>query len=148
MILENFKTLGIVNFLLQDYSGKVKLDKTVPNLVVFAGKNFIAQRMTSNSTPVISHLAVGGANTTPANTDTILAGEFSRVVITSAAVSSNTISYVATLSPGVGTGAIVEAGLFNSATANSGTMLCRTTFPVVNKEGGDTLTITWNVSAN
>jgi hypothetical protein len=148
MILENIKFTGQVNFLLTDASGSEKLNKTYPNLVVFSGKNYIASRMASNNTVIMSHLSVGGSNTAPANNNTTLAGEFARVALTSTTVSSNTVTYLATFYPGTGTGAIVEAGIFNSATANNGDMLCRTTFPVVNKEGGDTLTITWNVTAN
>ena len=44
----------------------------------------------------------------------------------------------------VSTGAITEAGIFNALTA--GTMLCRTTFPVVNKAAGDSIVITWVVT--
>ena len=104
--------------------------------------------MASNSAAIMSHLAVGQDSTTAANTDIILNGEIARVALTSTTVSSNTVTYVTTFNPGTGTGAITEAGIFNSSLANSGTMLCRTVFPVVNKESGDTLTITWNVTAS
>jgi hypothetical protein len=104
--------------------------------------------MTSNSSAIMSHLAVGTNTVAAANTDIILNAEISRVALTSTTVSSNTITYVTIFNPGSGTGAITEAGIFNSATANGGTMLCRTVFPVVNKESGDTLTITWNVTAS
>jgi len=51
-----------------------------------------------------------------------------------------------TFGAGVGTGAVTEAGIFNASSA--GTMLCRTTFSVINKAAADTLGITWTVTVN
>lgn len=146
MFKENFKMVGELNLLLLDPEGKVKLDKTYPNLVVMTGKEYVAQRMTSNSTPIMTSIAVGSDITSPTINDTALLSEIARVDFSSANVSSNTITYVSTFLPGTGTGALQEAGIFNSSSANSGTMLSRTVFPVVNKESGDTFTVTWNVS--
>jgi hypothetical protein len=148
MFKESIKMSGNINLHLTDEDGNLKVNGTYPNLVVFSGKSYIANRMTSNSSAIMSHLAVGTNTVAAANTDIILNAEISRVALTSATVSSNTITYVTIFNPGSGTGAITEAGIFNSATANGGTMLCRTVFPVVNKESGDTLTITWNVTAS
>jgi hypothetical protein len=47
---------------------------------------------------------------------------------------------------GTATGAITEAGIFNAATG--GTMLCRTTFPVINKGSADSLAVTWVVTVS
>lgn len=146
MFKENFKMVGELNLFLVDSTGEIKLDKTYPNLVVTTGKEYVAQRMTSNSASIMSSIAVGSDNTSAAIADTALGSEIARVALTSSDVTSNTITYISTFLPGTGTGALQEAGIFNSTDANSGTMLCRTTFPVVNKESGDTFTITWNVS--
>jgi hypothetical protein len=54
------------------------------------------------------------------------------------------VTYTATFNPGVATGAITEAAVLNASTG--GTMLNRSTFPVVNKAAGDTMTITWTVT--
>jgi hypothetical protein len=54
--------------------------------------------------------------------------------------------YVASFPAGTGTGAIVEAGLFNAS--SGGDMLCRTTFAVVNKGANDSITITWTVTVS
>ena len=51
-----------------------------------------------------------------------------------------------TVLAGTGTGAITEAGIFNAST--NGTMLCRTVFPVVTKQAGDTIAITWKVTVS
>lgn len=117
------------------------------NLVVSVGKTHIADRMASNSTTVMSHMAVGTSSTTAAAGDTDLGGVLANVAltVTGGTPSSNTVTYSATFNPGVGTGSLQEAGVFNAQTLPR-TMLCRTTFPVINKQASDTITITWVVS--
>jgi hypothetical protein len=77
-----------------------------------------------------------------------LGAEIARVALATAGgtVSNNVVTYNATFNPGTGTGAITEAGIFNSGTANTVTMLCRTVFAVVNKGADDTMSITWTVT--
>lgn len=148
MFKDNFKMVGKLNLLLTSAEDQVKLDITYPNLVVSTGKAYVAQRMTANTTAVMTSIAIGSSGTSANIADTALGAEITRVAFTSANVVANTITYISTYVPGTGTGALQEAGIFNATAANSGTMLCRTTFPVVNKEAGDTLTVTWNVSPN
>lgn len=116
------------------------------NLVVSAGKTNIAARMAGNTVAVMSHMAVGTGNTAAAASDTTLGTELARTSLSVAGgtPSSNTVTYSATFAAGTGTGALQEAGVFNGATAN--TMLCRTVFPVINKQAADSITITWVVS--
>lgn len=116
------------------------------NLVVAAGKTNIAARMAGNTVAVMSHMAVGTGNTAASSSDTTLASELARVALSVAGgtPSSNTVTYSATFPAGTGTGALQEAGVFNGATAN--TMMCRTVFPVINKQASDSITITWVVS--
>lgn len=133
---------------------KTKADGTVekteiPNLVVQVGLNYIAARMLETGRPSeMSHMAIGTNSTTPAAGDTTLGAQASagRQPLTSKSASGNTVTYVATFDPGEGTGVLREAGIFNSSTA--GTMLCRTVFPTVTKEAGDTITITWAVTVS
>lgn len=115
----------------------------IPNLVVTTGKNFIASRMTG-STTAMSHMAVGSSSTAAAAGDTGLGAELGRVALSSSSTTGAVTTYSATFPAGTGTGAVVEAGIFNAS--SSGTMLCRTTFAVVNKGANDTLTITWAVT--
>lgn len=115
----------------------------IPNLVVTAGKNFIASRMT-DSTTAMSHMAIGSTNTAAAAGNTGLGGELGRVALSSSSTTGAVTTYSATFPAGTGTGAVVEAGIFNAS--SSGTMLCRTTFAVVNKGANDTLTITWQIT--
>jgi hypothetical protein len=123
-------------------------ERNIKNLVVTAGKNYIASKMvaTTNSPVSMTHMGIGTGTATPAIGDTALAGQTARAALTGSAVAGNAITYTSTFNPGVGDGAITEAGIFNAASA--GTMLCRTTFPVVNKGSGDTITITWVVTVS
>jgi hypothetical protein len=147
MIHETIKPTGELKVVLSDKNGVTKQEFLVPNLVVTAGRNFIAARMTDTSQPAdMSHMAVGSSATAAALGDTTVGTELGRVTLTGAegVPSTNTIVYTATFPAGTGTGALVEAGIFNGAGAD--TMLCRTTFSVVNKGADDSVTITWTVT--
>jgi hypothetical protein len=94
--------------------------------------------MEGTSDAVMSHMAVGADTAAAAAGNTILGSELGRVALASTNVSTNTITYVATFPAGTGTGGVTEAGIFNASSA--GTLLCRTVFPVVNKQSGDSMT--------
>lgn len=116
------------------------------NLVVSVGKTNIAARMAGNTVAVMSHMAVGTGNTAAVVGDTTLGSELARVALTvqGGTPSSNTVTYSASFPAGTGTGALAEAGVFNAS--STGTMLCRTVFPVINKQAADSITITWVIS--
>jgi hypothetical protein len=150
---ENLKMSGKLTISVFDREGNLKSAQTVPNLVVTAGKNYIAARMAGASGVgqyVMNTMAIGTGTGTPAAGDTTLGTEAGRVATTSFSATNNTITATATFAAGTGTGAITEAGIFNpsSAGASGGTMLCRTTFPVVNKASGDSISITWTVTVS
>jgi hypothetical protein len=144
MINDNIKATGELTVVLRDENGNIKEERKIPNLVVTVGKNFIASRMTSASAAVMSHMGVGSTNTAPSASDTALAAALgTRAALTTAGgtANANVVTFNATFAAGVGTGAIVEAGIFNASTA--GTMLARTIFSVVNKDAADTLSVSW-----
>jgi hypothetical protein len=148
---ENFKAVGKLTIDIFDETGLLKSSKTVDNLVVTVGLGFITSRMTGAASAVMSHMAVGTTATAPVRADTTLGTEVGRVALTSATVSTVTytndsVVYVGTFGAGVGTGALVEAGIFNAASA--GTMLCHTTYATVTKAATDTMAITWTVTVN
>lgn len=147
-IQDTIKMTGRLNIVLTDADGNVKDQREVDNLVVTVGKSYVASRMKDATATAMSHMSVGTTSTAPAVGDTALGAEIasSRTALTSTTVTTNSVAYVCTFGTGVGTGAIVEAGIFNAASA--GTMLCRTTFSVINKGASDTLTITWTVTVN
>lgn len=146
MITEAIKLKGDLEIQLYDENKNLKDQRCIKNLVVAAGKAYIASRMEANTSAVMSHMAVGGGNTTPAISDTTLVAEIDRKVLDSISRSSNVLTYVTTYNAGEGTGALTEAGIFNNASANTGDLLCRTTFSVVNKGASDIVVITWNVT--
>lgn len=145
---ESIKATGQLTIVLTDSAtGEVKLDTTIPNLVVSVGKNWIASRMKDTGIPVqMSHMAIGAGTNGTDTANTALQSELGRVALTTAGgtVSANVVTYSAQFNAGVGTGAVTEAGIFNDGT--TGTMLCRTVFPVVNKGANDSMAVTWTVT--
>lgn len=145
MIKEQFPIKGDLHIVVKDaLTGEVKVDRLEKNLVVTVGKNWIASRMSGTSSDVMGWMAVGTDSTAPATGNTTLGAEIARVALTSTTPSTNTVTYVAVFGAGVGTGALVEAGLFNANT--SGTMLSRTTYSTINKGSGDEMTVTWVIT--
>lgn len=148
-ILDNPKMTGMVTIQHLDADGALIQEFTIKNLVVTTGLQHMAARMTTLGQPnQMSHMALGSSSTAPALADSALGAQLGRVALTTAGgtPSSNTVTYTASFPAGTGTGAVVEAGIFNAASA--GTMLCRTVFPVINKNSGDSLAVTWIVTVS
>ena len=146
--LETLKASGALRVVLTDANGNVKEDVQLKNLVVNTGLNFIVSRMKDATATAMTHMELGTGTTAAAAADTALGSAIaaSRTALTSTTVSTNTITYVASFAAGTGTGAVTEAGIFNASSA--GTMACRTVFPVVNKQSGDSMTVTWTVTVS
>jgi len=164
MLDDSLNACGKLNIKLIDHLGNIKQERDETNVVVNDGLRYIAARMFSNSSgtagtggvmpatglpTIMTHMAIGTSTTAEQKSDSALFGEVARVALDSTTIAQTTISddsvqYVATFNPGVGTAAITEAGIFNAST--SGKMLCRTTFSVINKGALDTLVITWKVT--
>ena len=117
------------------------------NLVVTAGKEWVAARMKNTST-VMTHMGVGTGTTAAVIANTALEtqhGDGRQTLTTSGgSVAGAVITFHRTFAAGNQTGAITEAGIFTAATG--GTMLARTVFGVVNKGALDTMTISWAVT--
>jgi len=144
---EMLKMTGELRLTLTDEHGEVKQDIVVKNLVTTVGKGVIADRMkAAPAIAAMTHMAVGTNNTAAAAGDTTLGTELARVALTSTGVAGAVITYIGTFGPGVGTGALVEAGILNAG--SGGSLLARTVFSVINKAAGDSLTITWTVTIN
>jgi len=117
------------------------------NLVVTAGKEWVAARMKDTST-VMTHMGVGTGTTAAVIANTALEtqhGDGRQTLTTSGgSVAGAVITFHRTFAAGNQTGAITEAGIFTAA--SGGTMLARTVFGVVNKGALDTMTISWAVT--
>lgn len=154
---------GALSLVLTDTNtNSVRQELYVSNLVVGKGKEFIAGRVTgSPSLPsVMSYIGIGTSSTAENANDQTLGAEltvaggytsYQRASLTTATNSANIITYSANFAannpsaPAAPTGAVLrEAGIFNASTG--GTMLCRTTFPIVTKLPADALTITWTIT--
>ena len=141
MINEELKLTGHVTVVVND-----KVVQEIPNLVVTAGKGYVASRMKDTTDGAMSHMAVGTNSTAAAAGDTALGTESGRVSLTSTTVSANVITYVATFPAGTATAALAEAAILNAS--SGGTMLCRTVYATVNKGTSDAMTITWAITAS
>ena len=123
-----------------------KIIQEVDNLVVTAGKGYVASRMKDTAATAMSHMAIGSGSTAAAASDTALGNQLGRVALTSTTVSGAVVTYVASFPAGTGTGAVTEAAILNAS--SGGTMLCRTVFSVVNKGAQDSMTVTWTVTVS
>lgn len=141
MVNENLKLTGALTIALND-----EVVHEVDNLVVTAGKNYVASRMKDTTKAAMTHMAVGTGTTTAAASQTALVTENDRNTLTSTTVTANAIAYVCTWAAGDATAALTEAGIFNAS--SGGDMLCRTVFSVVNKASADSMTITWTVTVS
>lgn len=119
----------------------------IHNLVMTVGKNLGVSRLFSNTEfAVLSAIGIGSSATAAAVTQTALVASLAQVAFDSAAVRSGTsVSATTTFGPGIGTGSIQEAGLFNAT--SGGTMFSRSTFTAIPKAATDTVSVTWTVTA-
>lgn len=118
----------------------------VDNLVVNAGRAFLAARCIANGKPPISHLAVG-SSTTPAGLGNIaLAAETARVALANSTSAGAVVSCSAVVPAGVGTGTVEEVGLFNSGLA--GDMISRALTGTITKPAGLGLQFAWTLTVN
>jgi hypothetical protein len=126
--------------------GELKEMREIDNLVVTAGKNHIADRLSSSPTgAAMGWMAIGTGSTAAAAGDTALGTEIDRNATTSITDSANVVTYVGNWAAGDGTNsAITEAGIFNAVSV--GTLLARAVFTAINKGASDTLAITWTVT--
>lgn len=143
---DNFEITGRLSWTLTDEDGNIKESKEGPNLIVAVGKTQLAALLAGTSSTIMNYMAVGSSGTAPSSGDTALISELARVIFTSTTPVSNVVTYVANYNAGVGTGTILEAGLFSANVA--GIMLSRSTSISVVKAAGDTLQITWTITFN
>lgn len=118
------------------------------NTITVAGDKCCADANSDRGEALFGHMAVGttsGGKTTASNA---LEAELARVAVDSrtqgAGGADNDVVWIATYAAGTGTGALVEAGLFNDASA--GDMYCYQEFSAINKGAADSLTATWTIT--
>lgn len=143
MLNDGINLKGKLTVIVTGEDGTVKDRLTKDNLIVTAGKEFVASRITTNDASPMNFVAVGSDNTIPGAGDTTLTTETARVSAT-AGYSGVDATWTASFGAGVGTGTIAEAGIFNAG--GGGDMLSHVNGLSVTKGASDTLTVTWTVT--
>ena len=110
MINDNFALTGALTIAINN-----EVVQKTKNLVVTSGKEWVAKRMAGQDSNM-THMAIGTGTTVAAASQTALVTELERnaMTVSGGTVSTNTIEYAATYSAGDGTGAITEAGIFDT----------------------------------
>lgn len=142
-MIDSLKLVGTLKVVLSDSEGNIKEEHDFKNLVVDAGKAFVINALIASSTSPFDYIAIGEGTTIPSSVNTSLETELTRTTFSSTTTTSS-VTMTAVFAPGVGTGAITEAGIFNAV--SGGTMLSRTTFDVVTKTASDQLSIIWTIN--
>jgi len=142
--------LGNLKVNLRDEFGNLRAMREIDNVFTDVGDAHVADQMASTpGEAAMSHMAVGTDTTTLTAGDTTLGGETDRNALTSftqgTAGDDNKVVYVGDWAAADATAALTEAGIFNSSTA--GSMLCASTFSVINKGAADTLQITYSIAS-
>ena len=111
------KTYINVHAKLIDSDGNLKYEERGANLVTTAGKQHIADQLSSSpGGAVMSHMAVGTGSTAAVIGDTALGTEVDRNALTSRTDSGAIVTYVGDWAAGDATSATLrEAGIFNAA---------------------------------
>ena len=144
-VVGTFRVDSNVHLVLRGPDGQVKQEEwshnTVPDAGVYA---IMEQLLDAPATAVPSHMELGTGTPGATKLGAYIAG--SRTALSSKTRSSAVVTMVATFAAGTGTGAITEAGIFNSASEDAGTMYCSDSFAVINKAAADSLTVTWTLT--
>ena len=127
--------------------GNLKEERSGDNVITEVGLDFLASFLnsaaTGASTFTMRYLAIGTDATTEQTSNTALGTELTRTTGT-VSYSSAQYTVVGTFAAGDGTGAIAEYGLFSSNSA--GVIFSRDTEAVINKQAGDTLQVTTEIT--
>ena len=110
MINDNLALTGALTIAIND-----EVVQKTRNLVVTSGKEWVAKRMAGQDSNM-THMAIGTGTTAAAAAQTALVTELERnaMTVSGGTVSTNTIEYACTWAAGDGTGAITEAGIFDT----------------------------------
>lgn len=142
---DSIKLKGSVRKQLFDEAGNLIYDHTDHNLIVTVGLSYLATYLATGTPPFMSYMGLGTGSTSPVSGNTGLETPLPTYVQgTLSSPSSAVWQNVTTFGPGVDTGAITEAGLFNNASGSI--MLARNVFGVINKGSGNSLVVTWQVT--
>jgi len=139
---------GHVKMELFGSDGKLKDVWEVDNALTVLYDARVADRMAGGTDALVDYTGVGTTSGGKSTTSTTLEAQVGRVQNDSntqgAGASDNDVIHVATFAAGVGTGALVEAGLFTGAA--DATLCAWVDYAVKNKAAADTLVVTWTIT--
>lgn len=143
---EKLTLTGLVNYKLFDANGNLKDERNVKNVVVTAGKTYLANWLTASSQAgyFMQYVALGTGTNAAVAGDTALQTEIGTRIAGTLSNTTNVWQNQATFPAGNGTGAITEAGILSAS--STGTLLARQVFSVINKAAGDSLQVTWQIT--
>lgn len=146
LLKDNNGLKGHIDIVLYDENGNIKDERHIHNLVVTAGKTYLAAWLAaaSQAGEFMTWIGLGEGGGGPAIGDVDLVSPLATRVDGTLSSVGNVWQNQATFGAGVNTGALTEAGLFSAS--SSGTMFARQVFPVVNKQAADSITITWSLT--
>lgn len=142
---------GVYTFTLRDIFTGAERVYTYKNLIPTAGRQAIANFLTSStpspSTLYCSHTALGSGTNAPANSDTQLQTETFRKAVASSTNAANIAFVSAFYTAAEAVATHREAGIFIAGTgvANSGTLFSRVAINIT-KGATETLTIDYQVT--
>ena len=143
---DNIRPKGSFSFIIYDENMSIKHQDNGVNLIVDVGKEWVAKYLSGEAPDNLSFMALGSGGAAPADGDVGLGNELGRVAFDSVVRTGNSIQYIATFLPGVATGSVIEAGLFNSDV--DGEMLSRRLFTLATKDPADTMVGVWDITVN
>jgi hypothetical protein len=140
---------GYWDMTLYGSDGAVKQHVHGKNVITTAGKealaNYLASAAASATRNPFYFIAIGTGGTAETAADTAMSVETARSAGTASFTGGAAVySVYATFAAGVGTGAIVEYGLFDTSAA--GTLFSRDTEAVINKGASDSLVVITQVT--
>ena len=136
---------GSLELVLTKANGEIEVTRK-DNIIVNNGFDLICDSVgkTASRPAAVGWIGIGTGAVAAAAGDALLGAEVARGASTYAHTAATKVfTHAATFGAGTGTGAITEAGVFNVVTANTGVMLDRVVFSVINKGAGDSLTATF-----
>jgi hypothetical protein len=98
--------------------GTLVYSEEFKNLVVTAGKEFLASRMIGTTYDAMGYMSLGDSSTVSALANTTLVNELGRVAVSSATATGTNTTFTAVFPAGTATGSIVEAGIFNKSSSS------------------------------
>ena len=129
-----------------DVNGNLKTTREVHNTVVTAGLYGVIDQVAETPTlPVMGWMEVGTGTGGTTKLTAYIAG--SRTAFDSSIRSNAVVTVITTFGAGVGTGSITEAGTFDVVTQDTINMWMYASFTAIPKGAGDSLVITWTLTA-